>query len=783
MRVFFSFLLCLFLPLLLCSQSIVINEFSSNNEDGIEDRDGDNSDWIEIYNPGENAVNLLGFTLSDNEDELDKWSFPDINLNAKDFLLVFASGKETINQNELHTNFKIKSSGERLILADDLGVIMDQIPSISLSEDVSYGRFPNGSAAFFFFDLPTPNASNQQSTQIISSHQSGFYTQPFLLELQSPSSQEVIHYTVDGSDPTSESPVYESPILIDFASKINEGVSYVPTTPLDLMQYYTWQPPMDSVYKIKVIKYLNFENGEPVGSIQAKTFLVDPQAFDRYSFPIVSLILDQDHLVGFENGIYVPGKDFESFGWDNGEPIGNYTNRGAETERPLHLHYLDPDGQPGLDLAAGLRIHGSYTRRYPQKSLKIYFRQEYGKNKIEYPLFGEDSIDEFKRLSLKSSDLLRTLFRDYFLQKNQEGTQIDGQKSAFVIVFINGEYWGLFTLQERQDRFYAKFNHDVEEDDVIITTACGLNDEELSEPLHQDLMDFVRETDWSTRESFNELDQVIDVDNFIDYMILQLFIASTDWPGNNYKMWRSVEQGSKWRWLLFDLDNTFGIGSAKSDFNSILHTTQVNSTHWSNLDCSTLLFRTVITNQDFQNRFLERFAERLNTNFSTENLLTQIEEIRWQLLPEIHEHIDRWRYPTNIESWENEIEKLRKFAEKRPCLIRSMILDFFKLAESDFQFNDNCSFDSKDALLAASIKIFPNPTTGNVLLEFDPTKHQLNGPMEVYLTDGRLIKQIPFSVLAIDQISFDLSDLPNGIYILRFPTLRGQLSRKLTILK
>jgi len=745
--------------------------------------DGENSDWIEIYNSGEDEINLLGYTLSDKQNELDKWTFPDIVLDSKEFLLVFASGKDTINQNELHTNFKIKNSGEHLLLSNQFGVIIDQLPPVILSEDISYGRFPNGADSFFFFELSTPAASNQESTQVISSHQSGFYTEPFFLQLQSPSNQSVIHYTIDGSDPTLESPVYNSPIFIDFATYINEGLSFIPTTPLDRLMNYTWKPPGEPVYKIKVVKYLSYKNGEPVNSIQAKTFLVDPQAASRFTFPVFSIIIDQDHLFDYENGIYIPGKVFDTSGWINNKPIGNYSIRGSETERPFHLNYLEPDGQLGLDLAAGLRIHGSYSRRSSQKGLKFYFRSEYGENKIDYPLFDEGAVDEFKRLSIKSSDLSRTLLKDYLLQTLMKDSRVDGQESKFIVVFINGEYWGIFTLQERQDKYYLKYKYDLEEDKVIITNACGFNDEGRQEPLHQALMDFIRETDWSTSESFDQLEELIDVDNFIDYMIAETFIANTDWPGNNYKMWRSVEEKSKWRWLLYDLDNTFGIGTAKIDFNSILHVTQPNSTHWSNPDCSTLLFRTAISNQVFQDRFLTRVSEILNTTFSTTNLLSQIEQARLLLLPEVHEQINRWNQPVNIETWENEIDILKKFARERPCQFRKIILDYFKLEEKALSFNDNCTFTAKDTTIASSVILFPNPGDGRIQLEFDPESYHLNGPIEVYLMDGRFVKQTNFTTIAIDQISFDLSDLENGIYILRFSAFEGPFTTKITILK
>lgn len=775
-------LLCLVLAVPLYSQQVVINEIMSLNEDVIEDADGMNSDWIELYNPGNEVISLLGYHLSDDDDEPDKWTFPAVEMAPESHLIVFASGKNKETTSELHTNFKIKSSGEPLLLSDANGTLLDLIPSVDLKIDISYGRFPDGSNQFLFFDNPTPKETNKESNYIVSSHESGFYKEPFYLNLQTPNNEHVIRYTLDGTTPTSDSPIFWEPLLIGQLQKIDEGFFSIPTTPLDRPVGYIWKAPTVPISKASIINYQSFQDDEPIGQVQARIFFVDEQVADLYTFPVVSIISDSVNLFGGEKGILVPGKTFEEKGWVNNDPRGNYSLRGPETERPFHFHYFEPNGELAVEIEGGIRIHGSYTRRFPQKSFKTYFRSEYGQNKIEYPMFESSPIEEFKRLHFKSSDFLRTVFRDYFLQNLVENTAIDRQESKFVNLFINGEYWGIYTMQERQDKFYFEYKFDIEEESIIVD-ACGENDDDQVEPLYEELIEFVEETNWKSCGSFEALAERIEVDNFIDYMITQIFIANLDWPGNNYKMWRSKTPGSKWRWLLYDLDNTYGAGLAQPEYNSILHATSPNSAHWSNPECSTMIFRTVLKNQQFRRRFLDRFSEMLNTTFSTTNLLDRIESTRLELLPEIQAHIDRWNYPENTTAWQDEIEVMKRFSEKRPCLVRTFILDYFRVGINDFGFDDNCKHVPTDTLLASELNLYPNPSSGSFFLEFLPSDFCLKNELEVYNLNGVLIKKSTYVQVAFDKISFDLSDLNTGFYIVRFPIKDGGFNRKVTVFR
>ena len=191
--------------------NIVINEIMSDNETIITDEDGDYSDWIELYNNGNTIVNLEGLFITDDSLNLSKWAFPDIELIPDSFLLIFASGKNKINEPFYHTNFKINSDGEVLIMSDSLGNLIDYFSPISLDEDITYGRRPDGSDNYYFFDLPTPRQTNNFSNSLSCSHERGNYTEPFLLTINSDDTSSIIFYTLDGSIPNLSSEQYTEP--------------------------------------------------------------------------------------------------------------------------------------------------------------------------------------------------------------------------------------------------------------------------------------------------------------------------------------------------------------------------------------------------------------------------------------------------------------------------------------------------------------------------------------------------------------------------------------------
>ncbi|RLD57826.1 MAG: hypothetical protein DRJ05_09070, partial [Bacteroidetes bacterium] len=439
-------------------QGIVINEIMSSNETTITDEDGDYPDWIELYNSSGISVNLSGYTISDEISNLDKWTFPEIELLPDSFLLVFASGKDRAEGPFLHTNFKIEQSGENLFLSNLVGGI-SSIDSVSVPTDNSYGCISDGNPMFCLFNSPTPKLSNAGSNGIYCSYPSGFYPEGFNLSLTQANENYSIYYTLDGKTPTSNSYLYSSPLSISNNSSSPNNISLIPTTPLEgpsVLEYFIWKEP-ENVYKANVIRFASFDGDIRKSAVYTKTFFVDPNMENRYTFPIISLVTDSLNLFEYDTGIYIPGKTFDENGW-NGWPSGNYHHKGIYWERDIHISYFENDGAIGFETNAGMRMRGYGSASMPQKSFNVYFRGEYGLKKIDYPIFN-NGITTYKRLVFRNSgnDFLASHFKDAMLQDLLKPFDLELQGFKPSVVFFNGEYWGIHNIREKYDKYYFKY--------------------------------------------------------------------------------------------------------------------------------------------------------------------------------------------------------------------------------------------------------------------------------------------------------------------------------------
>ena len=205
----------------LFSQNIYINEIQSSNDETIYDFENNSPDWIELYNSSIQEISLKNYYLSDNISEPNKWIIPDISILPDSFVIIFASGKDTIVNNEYHTNFKISSNGEIILLSDSNLILIDKFYAVPINPDFSYGRITDGDNTKVYFENPTPNSSNLFNSNgdiyydsIMFSHNAGFYQSDFFLTLSKTNEQAKIYYTIDGSVPTSKSKEYTNPINI-----------------------------------------------------------------------------------------------------------------------------------------------------------------------------------------------------------------------------------------------------------------------------------------------------------------------------------------------------------------------------------------------------------------------------------------------------------------------------------------------------------------------------------------------------------------------------------------
>lgn len=282
------------------------------------------------------------------------------------------------------------------------------------------------------------------------SHTSGYYNEEFQLELYSPDSESSIYYTQNGNDPDIDQHLYSTFVEINDVSDSPYNISGIPTTPLeespDFVEWM-WKEP-SSVYMANVFRAGVFRSNTLASNVVSLTYFVDPEMKFRYKFPVVSIITDSLNLFDDDIGIYVPGSIYGSEP-DSYWPIGNFSQGGRQWEREMYISFYEPGGKRVFETTAGMRIRGFGSAGFSQKSHNIYFRREYGLNKIESQLFSSSPVENYKRLIFRNggNDFPDAHFKDAYLSTVISPLHVELQDYEPVVVFINGEYWGMHNMR------------------------------------------------------------------------------------------------------------------------------------------------------------------------------------------------------------------------------------------------------------------------------------------------------------------------------------------------
>ncbi len=729
--ILYSFIICIILGSAeLKAQGIVINEFMASNATTVADEDGDFEDWIELYNTGENTIHLEGWGLSDDYKIPDKWIFPDTTIHAGGFLLIWASGKNRIN-NRLHTNFRISSQGEPIILTDNNQNIVYQIAATPLATDISFGKLPDGIGKWYYFDQPTAGKANHNHKYNellqppIFSHASGFYTDSFNLKVIHPDPDVTIRYTLDGSIPTVESEIFTDSLVIYNRKNEPDLISAIPTTDSDAPEWYRWFPPQETVFKGTNIRVKPFKENCLSPFTETRTYWVDDDIHSRYSLPVISISMDQNELLG-SSGIYTL-----------------FNQRGPGSEREIHLAFFEPGGIKGFSTDAGIRVHGGNSRRYALKSFRIYFRNKYGDSHVDYPVFPELNSNIHERLILRNagSDWALTYFRDPLMQSFLSGySEVETQAYRPSLVFLNGEYWGLMNIRERFDNNYIENTYGYSEIDMLENTGAvnyGNSDHYLN------LLSFLKNNSINNTENYNWLKTQMDVDDFRDYHILQVFSMNTDQPGKNVRFWRPQTSYGKWKWMWWDMDDTFVLGPHNNyDRNGLIYCIGLDSINdpnvnqrtpppaWApNSPTATFPLRALLENTEFRISFINRFADLLNTAFQPHYLENIIDSFDIRIGPYMTEHYKRWHRPEPTRRAEH-MDKLYEFARNRQGVMYNHLQSFFDL---DSLYNLDLDIGSGEGELRV-----------NTITLNEPVFNEL-----VYPWKGKYFRGIPIEVEAI----------------------------------
>ena len=539
---------------------LVINEMMASNSTTIADEHGEYDDWIEIFNPGLTAVLMSGMFLEDNDGF--RWEIPPgIGINSGEYLLFWADdGWPT--QGSLHTNFKLSKDGDGVTLYDTDGTtVIDTKRFSSMDSDVSFGCYPDATDNWYNMSDPTPELTNSigMAGRVYFSRPSGIFTSGFSLSLTTESPEATIRYTTNGSKPTeSVGQLYIGPISVTNSIVIRAGAfqpDYAPG-PVKTNTYISLNDAINQPEYPAGFPTL-WHEGYPVNYLMHPDVVDHPTYSDimddaLLSIPSMSIVMDMDDLFDQETGIYP-----------------NSEERGVAWERPTSVELIYPDGSDGFDIDCGIRIYGDGSA-IPEVNLKhtfrLLFKGMYGSTKLDYPLFEDSPVSRFDTIILRGGsnfswahrmDHLEwqrqdaQYIRDIWARDTQLAMGHPASHSNYVHLYLNGLYWGLYNPSERPSApFLADHIGGDKEDWDVLNSGYVVDGTRDSWNAMMDIAN----SDLSIQANYEAIQEYLDVENLIDYVILQHYLQNGDWAGSNWYVGRIREPGAWYKFFIWDAE-------------------------------------------------------------------------------------------------------------------------------------------------------------------------------------------------------------------------------------
>lgn len=663
---------------------VMISEVCARNLTLALDGDGENSDYIELYNPSFTAVPLGGFRLTDGEDAERGRSLPEMMLPPCSYLLLFADGSgrgltayegEEEGQDSIYLDFKLAERGETLTLFNRAGRATDRVEVPSLAADVSYARLSDG---WHTVKNGTPGEGNEGLSPIVLptleapafSAESGFYDESFLLSLTA-GEGETIYYTTDGSLPTAESVPYTEPILIEDATD-TENV-YAAITGISSEGDYS---PAEKIDKGTLVRAVCVNAAGEVSEAVSQIYFVGYEERPAYDgIKVLSMEAEPEDFFSEDRGIYMLGEDYrrwEAYREDMGHSFeANYTHPDRTKERRVRVTLFDEDRKLLGEEEIGVRIRGGSSRNMRQKGFNFYDREAYGEDVL--------GLGAKMLRTSGSIDTNVTMLRDVFNQSLVAGGNLDTQPGEPCMVFLNGEFWGLYNLQARYGEEYYQEKYGIEADNLIVVkreSHVSVGDEE-DLALYQELLDYARENDLSRPECYETIGRMMDLQSFIEQYCFEIYIGNSDWPLNNVCCWRAREPDGdnpyadgRWRFGVYDTDESAGIhkeGMCTYDSDPF-----TEEAHWAGSPFTTKLMSRLLANADFRERFAQTFYEMAKKNFAYPRVHDKLYEMAARYENPMVESWHRFNDGEyTAETFRENIRVLDEFYEKRAGYVLS----------------------------------------------------------------------------------------------------------------
>lgn len=582
-----------------------------------------------------------------------------------------------------------------------------------------------------------------QGDQVIFSSSGGIYEASFQLSLRCVYPNHHIRYTTNGCLPTASSTLYEAPMMLDERLYSTSDIYTIQISPDDLV----FIP--DSVRHAIVIRAAVFdENENCISPTATNTYWIQSLGFVDNGYAVVSLCADTLALFDYETGIFVPGVNFNP---EDPVHTGNYYQKGREWERLANVEFYEPTDNSGMNQACGLRAHGNLSRRHPAKGMKIYAREEYGKKRFQHDFFQDPTVTSFKHLLFKPFAIFEPYsgVQDPFCTALARQLNVEAPQCRPVLLYLNGEYWGIYFLQEKMDERFLEDHLEVNPDQCNIIGAwwdvveCGSDTSFLR------MMHWFETSDLSDEATYEQACDLIDIDNFIDYYVLETFIGNWDWPGNNMRCWQ--EGNGRWRWIFFDGDATL-MGGIDPFENAAVYTPPHT---WINYPEAKLLFGKLLHNATFKEAFRNRAEALCESLFLYENTYPIFYNLVETLRPRINDQRHRFGYPPTDALWEHGNSVIQDFLQNR-------VHHYLTMMDA----SDLTSLD-EIPLVTNPITCYPNPVTGAEFFILTYSESERPALLEMYDVTGRQVHQRDITFHQGVNILSMQTDLPSGLYIVK----------------
>lgn len=486
----------------------------------------------------------------------------------------------------------------------------------------------------------TATLCGQDTLLLDATPQAGFYRAGMGVELRANRSNATIYYTLDGSVPTASSKLYRGALLLD---------------------------------STQVVRAVAFANGKK-SPVLTNTYLIDEDSIDM---PVLSLSIEPSVLFHPATGVFMRGPKaspkFPHYG-------ANYYSR---REFPAHIEFFETDQERVYHSRIGFKLFGGMSRIFPQKSFSLYAsKSRHGNKYIRHRVFPEKEQKKYKRLVLRNSgsDFGETHFRDALITSLGRDMGLEVQAYRPSVVFINGRYWGIYNLREKLTRHYIVENFGYHKDSVNLIEHRK-DVQAGSRKTYDAMRTYMRRNDLGVQKHFDYVATQMDVENFMEYEIIQIYIDNRD-AGGNIKFWRPQEAGGRWRWILFDTDFGLGhYGRTGYKMNSLAFHTEPNGPKWPNPPWSTLNLRSLLQNKGFQDQFISRFLDRINYTFDSTYILPRMDSIIAHIRPQLPRHWKRWKLQER--RWQREVDRIGEFVRKRPDFMRQHLRERFPRVGED----------------------------------------------------------------------------------------------------